>query len=420
MADQPTRLADRIPVALRQKNFRYFWSAQTISYVGDQVTTVALPLIAVLALDASAADMGLLMTLHSLPMLLFSMHVGVWVDRRGRRRKTMIVMDLIRAVVIASLPAAYFVGSLTLWHLYAAAFVIGSLAVVFNVAAPTLFTAMLPREQYLSGTALSRGSFSFSFVAGPSIGGVIIQVLSAPAALLIDAVSFLFSASLLGKVQVEEPEGTGKREKQHLREALAFIRRSPVLTAKFASGVVLNFFYTIYFTLLFLYAAKNLGLSAALIGMVVSVGAVGALLGSAITTRLSGRLGMGTTFIAGALLFSGALVLTPLASGEKWLVVTMLVVGEFISALGLMLVDITGSTIQQAITPDRLRARMQGALMAITYGVRPLGSLVAGGLGTWLGLRETLWLAVVGGFVGVLFLFFSPVRGMRDLPDESE
>jgi MFS family permease len=249
---------------------------------------------------------------------------------------------------------------------------------------------------------------------------VIIQVLSAPLVLLLDVVSFLTSAWLLGKVSVTEPAGTGAAAKRQLREAFEFIRRNSTLLAKFASGVVLNFFYTIYFTLLFLFAVKELGLSAGLVGLVVSVGAIGALLGAAVATRMSGRLGIGATFIAGALLFPAALVLTPLAQGDTWLVTTMLVIGEFASAFGLMLFDITGSTIQQAITPDRLRSRMQGAHMAISYGVRPIGSLAAGGLGTWLGLRPTLWLAVVGGFVGVLFLFATPVRSMRELPAESD
>ncbi|WP_326664947.1 MFS transporter [Streptomyces sp. NBC_00385] len=406
---------------LRQKNFRNFWTAQTISYMGDQVTSVVLPLIAVMALDASVADMGILMTLQQLPLLLFSLHAGAWVDRRGRRRATMIAANLASAVAVATVPLAYYTDSLTLFHLYAVSFVIGTLAVVFSVAVPGLFASLVPREQYLSATSLSRASYSFSFVAGPSVGGVVVQIFSAPFALLLDVFSFLVATVMLRNISAEEPKKEKETESRRgIREALRFLGRTAVLRAKFLSGTALNFFYTVYSTLLILFAARDLGLSAGLVGAVVSVGAVGALIGSALTSKFSARLGLGTTYLIGCLIFPAALVMTPLAHGPKWLVVTMLVIGEFVSALGLMLFDITGATLQQAITPDRLRSRMQGAQMAISYGIRPVGAMAAGGMGTLIGVRPTLWFAVVGGFLSVLFLFWSPLRRVHDLPDEAE
>src|SRR5262249_48117282 len=154
------------------------WTAQTISYLGDQVTTIALPLIAVLALDASAAQMGALAALEWLPALLFSLHAGALVDRRGRRRATMIAADVGRALLLVSVPIAYWAGSLTLAQLFAVAFLTGSLSVFFNVSANALFAALVPRERFVEGTALLRGSFSFSWVAGPSLGGLLVQVFS--------------------------------------------------------------------------------------------------------------------------------------------------------------------------------------------------------------------------------------------------
>nr|WP_237549235.1 MFS transporter [Streptomyces sp. SID4950] len=420
---------------MRQRDFRNFWTAQTVSYMGDQVTSIVLPLIAVMTLDASAADMGLLVTLQQLPLLLFSLHAGAWVDRRGRRRSTMIAANLASAATVATVPLAHFTGSLTLLHLYAVSFVTGTLAVVFSVAVPGLFASLVPREQYLSATSLSRASYSFSFVAGPSVGGAVVQILSAPFALVLDVFSFLVATVLLRAIPDREATGEGTADQEPkpaeaaedagkprdgIREALRFLVATAVLRAKFVSGTALNFFYTVYSTLLILFAARDLGLSAGLVGAVVSVGAVGALIGSAVTTRFSRRLGLGPTYLVGCLVFPAALVMTPLAHGPQWLVVAMLVAGEFVSAFGLMLFDISGATLQQAITPDRLRSRMQGAQMAISYGVRPVGALVAGALGTLLGVRPTLWIAVVGGFVSVLFLFRSPLRRVRDLPDEAE
>ncbi len=398
--------------------FRRFWTAQTVSYLGDQVTIVALPLVAVLALDVTAAEIGLLAAAGSLPNLLFALHAGSLVDRRGRRRGTMIATDLLRAALLASVPITYWLGALTLSQLYVVAFLTGSLAVVFAVCANSLFTALVPREQFVEGTALIRGSYSFSWVAGPSAGGVLVQLLSGPAALMLDAVSFLGSAFLLGSVHADEPPGE-ETARGHIREGLRFVARTPALLAQFVAGALLNFFYTIYFTLLFLFAARELGLSAGTIGLALGAGALGALAGSAIASPATRRIGVGPACIAGAFLYPGALLLVPLASGPAAFAVVLLVAAEFGSGLGLMLDDICAGAIRQALTPDRLRARVQGAYLALNYGARPLGAVVAGAVGTWLGLRPALWLAAVGGIASALLLLPSPLPRMRELPAEA-
>ena len=403
---------------LRRLAFRRYWTAQTVSYLGDQVTIVALPLVAVLALDASAAQMGLLAAAGSLPNLLFSLHAGALVDRRGRRRSTMIATDLLRAALVASVPVAYWLDALSLTHLYVVAFLAGALSVLFVVATNSLFAALLPRAEYVEGTSLVRGAYAFSWVAGPSAGGVLVQVLSGPAALVVDAVSFLGSALLLGSIAPDEPPGD-PAARGRIREGLRFVARTPALRAQFAAGIGLNFFYTVYFTLLFLFAARDLHLSAGTIGLALGAGALGALLGTAITTRTARRIGLGRAMLLGAFLYPGALLLVPLASGPAWLAFALLVIAEFGSGFGLALDDVCATSIRQALTPDRLRSRVQGAHMAITYGVRPLGALAAGALGTWLGLQETLWLAAGGGVASALLLLPSPLPRMRELPAEA-
>jgi MFS family permease len=403
---------------LARPAFRRYWTAQTISYLGDQVTIVAVPLVAVLALDANAAQMGLLAAAGTLPNLLFSLHAGALADRRGRRRSTMIVTDLLRAVLLASIPVAYWLDALTLAHLYAVAFLAGSLAVLFAVCANSLFAALVPRDEYVAGTSLIRGSYSFSWVAGPSAGGVLVQALSGPAALVLDALSFVGSALLLGSVAPDEPPAA-QAEKGHVRAGLRFVARTPALRAQFAAGALLNFFYTIYFALLFLFAARELGLSAGTIGLALGAGAVGALAGSAFAPRAAKKIGIGRALIAGAFLYPGALLLVPLAGGPAWLAFALLVFAELGSGFGLMLDDICAGSIRQALTPDRLRSRVQGAYMALNYGVRPLGALAGGAVGTWLGLREALFLAAAGGVASALVLLPSPVPHMRELPAEA-
>lgn len=416
--DERRRLRDRIPVVLHETAFRRYWTAQTVSFVGDQVTMVALPLIGVLALHASAAQMGFLWTVESLPSLLFSLHAGAWVDRRGRRRTTMILTDLGRMLILATVPVAYFLGALSMPHLYVVAFAAGTLAVLFNVCASSLFPAIVSREHFLPANALSKGSYSFSWVAGPSIGGVLVQLLSAPFAILVDVGSFLASALLLRGISVQEP-ATDPEETGGVLDGLKFILRTGALRSKFTAGTSLNFFYAIYFTLQLLFAARVLHMTAAMVGLALSGGAVGAMIGSGIASRTSRRIGLGATFLVGSFVFPAALVLVPLAGGDHWLGFGMFLAAEFVSSIGLMMFDITGATLQQAITPDRFRSRVQGAYMAVNYGIRPVGSLVAGGLGTWIGLRPTMWVAVLGGAASVLLLLGSPIVRMRELPDEA-
>lgn len=410
---------DRVPSLLREGAFLRYWSAQTISFLGDQVTIVALPLAAVLTLNATPFQLGLLSAAWFLPNLLISMHAGAWVDRRGKRRKTMIMMDAGRAVLLASVPIAYFFGVMTLAQLFVVAFLAGSMGVIFTVATQGLFVAVVPRERYLEGTSLSRGTYSFSWIAGPGLGGLLVQALSAPIAILADVVSFVGSAFLLRSVAADEPEGD-QSQRGKLGEGLAFVRRTPVLMAKFVAGAALNLFFSIYFALFLLFAARELHLPAGLIGLAVSSGAVGALLGSMFTSRAVKWIGLGVTFIIGSFVYPAALILVPFAGGAVWQRFGMFTAAEFLSGAGMMLLDISGSTIQQAITPDRVRARVQGAYQATNYGARPVGALLGGLLAGVFGLRPVLVLAVVGGVVSVIPLLASPIPRMRGIPDESE
>jgi MFS family permease len=413
-------LRERVPDLLRELTFRRVWAAQTISFVGDQVSIVALPLVAALTLDASASELGVLAAVGSLPNLVFSLHAGAYIDSRGHRRETMIATDLARAGLLATVPVAYAFGDLTLYQLYAVSFAAGSLAVVFNVCSTSLFASVVPRPRFVEGTSLLRGSYSFSWVVGPSIGGAIVQALTAPAALLIDAVSFIGSASLLGSISSTEhlPDTP---DAGSIRVGLRFVRGHPVLLAKFNASAVLSFFYAIYFALLFLFAARELRLPAAAIGLALGAGAVGALVGSMLTAKLSRRFGVGLAFTIGALLYPSALALVPIApSGNAIVASCALIAAELGSGFGLMLVDIAGSSIQQALTPDRLRSRVQGASMTITAGVRPLGSLTGGLLGAAIGLRPALWIAALGGIVSLAVLLPSPMPRLRELPAEAE
>jgi MFS family permease len=391
-----------IPPLLRDRVFRRYWSASTISMFGDQVSGVALPLAAVLALHAGAAQMGYLTALEWLPSLLFGLHAGAWVDRRGRRRQTMIAADLGRAVLFGSIPVAYALHALTLAQLLVVAFGAGTLSTGFNVSDGTLFVSIVPEDRYVDGQSLIYGSRALSFVGGPSVGGVVVQVLSAPFTIAADALSFLGSAFFLSRIRPAEPaadEAGGS-----VLAGARFIVRSALVRASLISASTINFFNLMFFAVYLLYAVRVLHLRAGLVGLLLGMAAFGSLLGAMVTKRTAARIGAGWTYTAGCLLFTAPLVLWPLAHGGRWLVLGMLFAAEFGCGFGVMMLDISIGAIFAAVIPDTLRARVTGAFQAVNYGVRPLGALLGGLLGSTLGLRPALWVATLGGVAGAVLV----------------
>jgi len=418
----PTELAEasrrpaRVPAVLRERDFRRFWAGQTISLFGDQVTLLALPLVAVLALHANAAQMGYLGGAELIPNLLFSLHAGAWVDRRGRRRQMMLATDLGRAALLATIPLAYAFHVLTFAQLYVVGFLVGTLSVLFFVSYNTLFVALVPRERYLEANSVLNGSRAISYVGGPSVGGLLVQALSAPGALVVDAVSFLASAFALKSISPVEPP-TEKAERGHLKAGIRYILGSPIVRASLLATATINFFNFVFWALFILYATRTLGVRPGALGPLLGAASVGGVIGSIVTGRISRRIGVGPAFILGCVLFPAPLLLVPLAGGGHWRILAFLFAAESLSGFGVMILDITAGSIKLALVPDRLRARVTGAYMVVNYGVRPVGALLGGAVGTWIGLRPTLWIATVGAMAGVLWLIGSPFLRLRDLPD---
>ncbi|HEU4451308.1 MAG TPA: MFS transporter [Gaiellaceae bacterium] len=407
-----------IPPFLREGgDFRPFWAAQGISLVGDQVALIALPLVAILALDAGAAQMGYLTAAALVPNLLFSLHLGAWIDRRGRRRQAMVAADLGRAALVVSIPLAYALDALTIEQLYAVAFASGTLSVLFYVSYSTLFVSIVPRERYVEANQLLHGSRALANVGGPSLGGGLVQVLSAPAALVADALSFLASAFFLARIDPVEPP-TEERATGHLAAGVRFIWTTAILRASLLALATINFFNFVFFALFVLYATRELDVRPGTLGLVLGAGAVGGVLGSVAVGRIVRRMGIGPALVLGCVVFPAPLVLVPLAAGPHPVVLAMLLAAEFGSGFGVMVLDVTAGSLQQAIVPDRLRARFAGAHMVVNYGVRPLGALAGGWLGSTIGVQETLWIATLGALAGVLFLLPSPLPRLRDLPRE--
>jgi len=403
-----------VPQLLRERDFRSFWVGQTLSLVGDQVTALAIPLVGVLALHATAAQMGYLTAVGLAPSLLFSLHAGVLLDRHATRRRAMLAADIGRAAILLAVPIAWWSNTLQFGVLYAVAFLGGSLDVIFFVAYNTVFVALTPPKLFVQGQSLLNGSRAASQLAGPAIAGVLIGVLTAPIALLVDAVSFLASAASLSRIRPQEPPPATEAQGS-LTVGIRFIRQSPVVRRALAATATVNYFNFVFFSLFVLFVVRDLGVSAAHLGVILGVAGIGAVAGSLLTERVTQRIGVGRTFALSCVVFPAPLMLAPAAPAHSLWTSSFVFLSALLCGLGVMLLDISVGSILAAAIPHALRARVSGAYRTVNYGVRPLGALTGGALGSSIGVRPTLWLAAIGGLTGVLWTLSPQILRLRDL-----
>jgi MFS family permease len=405
------------PPLLHDTAFRRFWAGQTVSLVGDQVSLFAVPLTAVLVLHANAAQMGLLTAAGLLPSLLFSLAAGAAIDRHGQRRRIMLMTDVGRSLLMATIPIGYALGRLGLPQLYAVTFAVGTLDVLFFFAYSGLFVSVVPPQRYVQGESLLNGSRAMSFIVGQSGAGLLVVAITAPGAIVVDALTFLVSGLALARIRPAEPS-TAAPGKGDLAAGVRFIAGSRTVRSALCATATVNFFAFAFNAIVILYATRALHVHPAVLGLVLGSGAIGGLLGSFVTARVTRRIGLGPTFITGCVLFPAPLALIPLAGGPHTLVLVCLFVAEFGSGAGVMLLDISIGAIFAGAIPNELRSRVSGAYRTVNYGVRPLGALTGGVLGSAIGLRPTLWLAVAGAVTCALWLVRSPFPRLRELQPE--
>jgi MFS family permease len=402
----------------RNGDFLRLWSAQTISQFGSQITVLALPLAAILVLDASAFEVAALTTVEWAPWLLFSLPAGAWVDRLPRRR-VLVATDLGRAVALLSIPVAYALDALTLWQLYGVGFVAGTLTVFFEVAYVAYLPSLVERRQLAEGNSKLEITRSGAQLGGPGLGGLLVQAFSAPVAILADAISFVGSALFLGTIRRQEevrPRAERTRLVTEVVEGIRFVLAHPLMRPSMAFIATSNFFYSAIFGIFLVYAVRSLGLDAAQIGLAFTLGNVGVLAGALLATRIGALLGVGRAIILSAFMIGWPLLLIPLPQGSYALPVFVAVLA--VTGFFGVIVNVVGISIVQATTPDRLQGRATGSRRLVNLGAVPLGSLAGGGLAATIGLRETIWVGAIGGTLAFLPLLFSPIRHLREVPEE--
>jgi MFS family permease len=403
----------------RHRDFLRLWSAETISQFGSQISVLALPLVAIIVLEASAFEVALLGVFEFAPFILVSLPAGVWVDRL-RRKPILVVADLGRAAALGSIPLTYALDALTIWQLYGVGFVVGILTVFFDVAYMSYLPSLVDRTQLIEGNSKLEVSRSGAQIAGPGLAGALVEALTAPVAVLLDAVSFFVSALFLFRIRRAESAPTraerqsGPGMKAELKEGLRYVFGHRYLRWIAASTATFNFFGNVMYAVLLVYAVRELELGPGLIGVVLMLGNVGYLAGALAANRLAKRLGVGPTIILGG---AGSVGYLLVAAAPQASPIPFLVAGLAIVAIGVPVYNITQGSFRQAITPERLQGRMNSVMRFIVWGVIPLGALVGGALASLGGLRFAVAVGAVGSTLAVLPLLLSPVRTLREMPE---
>jgi MFS family permease len=403
------------------RDFVKLWTGQTISRFGSEISQLAIPLTAALVLNASAFQMGLLGTFEFAPFLLLSLFAGVWVDRM-RRRPILIVADVGRFLLLGLIPLAAVLGILRIELLYLVGILTGALTVFFDVADQSFLPVLVSRENLVEGNSKLEMSRSVAQIAGPGVAGGLVQLVTAPIAVVVDALSFLASAIFLLFIRVDEPPPprahphAGPSIWVELRQGLAVVLENPLLRSIAACTGTSNLFSNAMMAVYVLHVNRELDLGPALIGIIFTVGGPGALLGAFLAERTARSFGLGATIIGSAFVGGLAALLIPLASGPVWLAASMLALSWFVGGLCSTIYNINQVSLRQAITPDRLTGRMNASMRFLVWGTIPIGALLGGALGDLIGLWPSLALTAVCSLLPPLFVLFSPVRHLKEQP----
>lgn len=398
-------------------DFRKLWIGQTVSQIGSSITSVALPLTAVLVLKASPLQMGFLSGAGAAAVVIFGLFAGAWVDRL-RRRPILIAADLGRAVVLGIIPLAATLHRLTIGDLYLVAVASSILTVLFDVGYQAYLPSLIAGENLLTGNSRLALTESMAQVAGPGIAGILVQWITAPMALLFDAASFVCSAVSVGLIRKPEPAPARTLETpigREISQGLGASWRDPVLRALAGRTATSAFFLGFGSSLYFLFAVNELGLTAGLLGVIIAIGGASGLFGAFLAEWLVRRIGFGRTFIGSALMIGIAMLWIPLAHGSVAVCSAFLIAAQ-LGDLAWPVYTIAARSLRQAITPNHLLGRVNASMHLLFHGVLPLGALAGGAIAQAVGMRRALLIGAIGVLLSTMWLVFSPVRRLRELP----
>lgn len=406
---------------LHDPHFQRFWAGVTLGQLGAQLGHIALPVVAVQILLASEWELGVLNAAATAAFLVVGLPAGAWVDRWVKRR-VMIRADLVRAAAVALIPLLWVLDVLAMWHLYVVAVVLGVATVFFDVAYQSVLPFLVRRDQVSDANGKLEGVAQVARIAGPAAGGLLLKVISAPLLFLADAIGYALSAFFLSTVRDREeprPRAVESRLRTEIAEGVSFVVRHPLLRRIVACTSLSNLAGTLGMTLVPILVLRIIGLSPFQYGLVMAAGAIGGIVGAVTAPRLARRIGEGTVIPVAAVLFGISWSIIPLASyvDSQLVAMGMLIAGELLFSYSVLVYNVMQVSMRQRICPEHLLGRMNASIRFFVWGVMPIAALLAGALGSTIGVVPTLWVSVGLGLLAAVPVVFSPLLGMRTLPD---
>lgn len=400
----------------RHRDFRLLWIGDTGSQFGEMITNTAAPLLAALVLAATPFQMGLLNAADTAAFLLIGLPAGVWVDRM-RRRPLMITANICRMGLLASVPVAWWLHLLTLTQLILVGLVVGGCSVFFDVAYQSYLPSVIARDQLVDGNSKLQASASVAQVSGPAVAGGLTQWIGAANAIGINALTYVWSVLCLVRIRAREPEvqrAPDRNLRREIAEGLRFVFGNRSLVGIVSCTGSSNLCSGIVGAVSVLVLTRQAGASAGVVGLLMTGGSVGALIGALLAGRIANWLGQARTIWVSLLVTQPFTLLLPLVN-RGWLL-SLYAAGWLAYGFGGVVYNVAQVSFRQSICPDRLLGRMNASVRFLVWGTIPLGSLLGGVLGDTIGIRATLWVGVIGLTLAPLCVVFSPLVKLRDLP----
>ncbi|HEX4400097.1 MAG TPA: MFS transporter [Galbitalea sp.] len=403
----------------RNRGFLWLWGGQGVSIFGEQFTSLAVPVLAVTLLHAVAWQMGILNAAGTAAFLIVGLPAGAWVDRWLKRR-VMVTADIVRTLALAAIPILWYTHLLEIWQLIIIVTLVGVASVFFDVGYQSYIPLLVKPEQVGPANSTLEATAQVARIGGPAIAGVLLTIVSAPGLIIVDSLSYIVSFASLSRIKDHEIAADPKQRRplyKEIAEGVRFVARQPLIRSISGTTATSNFFSTLAFTLYPIFALRTLGIGSLGFGITLSAGAIGGLLGATLTPRIARWIGGGRVIIVSAFVSGIAFLPVPLAAllhGAD--AVPLLAAGEFLNGFCVLVYNITQVTLRQRLCPPRLLGRMNASIRCLVWGVMPIAALVSGGLGGAIGVLPTMWIGFAGGMLAGLWVLFSPLRGLRDLP----
>lgn len=401
--------------------FMRLWAAQTVSAFGSRIAREGFAMTAILTIHATPLELGVLVALARGPGAVVGLVAGGIVDR-SRRRHVMILSDLLRVALILTVPVSAWLHLLAMPQLYVCAALVGGASVLFEIADHAFLPSLIDRDLLLDGNAKLSTTDAVAEIAGPAMAGTLFQLFTAPFAMLGTSITYLISALFLFTVPAREllPERSVRKPRWYrdVADGYRAIVDEPLVRPLLWMGIIFPFFGSFFGPLYLLYGLNVIGLSPALMGLTIACGGVGALFGAILSNALSRRIGIGPTIWGCCLAYSAFLMLVPLSRAPLWFGTALLMLAQVGGDGFAVAFMIPATSLRQAVLPQALLGRVAAVFHAVNGGMTVVGAILGGLLGGWLGIRETLVISVVGMAAGTLFVVFSPLRNLKEIPRE--